>query len=151
MNGRVPPDAPLVAPPARPSVLFLDHAGVLGGAELSLLDLATAFSPRAEVLLLADGPFRSALAARGVCEDADGQRVNGIEADALENAKVIEAAENKARMRVQRAVREPFDHERNGENGASIDDVRAEAGQLRDAEFALEGDGGGVGGGRRGI
>jgi glycosyltransferase involved in cell wall biosynthesis len=47
-------------------VLFVDHAGVLGGAELSLLDLAAAFGPRAEVLLLADGPFRAALESRGV-------------------------------------------------------------------------------------
>jgi glycosyltransferase involved in cell wall biosynthesis len=46
--------------------LFVDHAGVLGGAELSLLDIASALGKRAEVLLLADGPFREALAARGV-------------------------------------------------------------------------------------
>jgi glycosyltransferase involved in cell wall biosynthesis len=47
-------------------ILFVDHAGVLGGAELSLLDLAAAFGVRAEVLLLADGPFRGALERRGV-------------------------------------------------------------------------------------
>lgn len=47
-------------------VLFVDHAGVLGGAELSLLDLAAALGARAEVLLLADGPFRVALESRGV-------------------------------------------------------------------------------------
>ena len=47
-------------------ILFIDHAGVLGGAELSLLDLAAAFGDRAEVLLLADGPFRPALERRGV-------------------------------------------------------------------------------------
>jgi glycosyltransferase involved in cell wall biosynthesis len=47
-------------------VLFVDHAGVLGGAELSLLDLAAAFGANAETLLLADGPFRAALEARGV-------------------------------------------------------------------------------------
>jgi len=51
---------------ASPRVLFVDHAGVLGGAELSLLDLAAAFGERAEVLLLADGPFRTALEARGI-------------------------------------------------------------------------------------
>jgi glycosyltransferase involved in cell wall biosynthesis len=49
-----------------PRVLFVDHAGVLGGAELSLLDLALAFGERAEVLLLSDGPFRALLAARGI-------------------------------------------------------------------------------------
>ncbi|MFI5310343.1 MAG: glycosyltransferase [Gemmatimonadales bacterium] len=49
-----------------PRVLFVDHAAVLGGAELSLLDLAAAMGERAEVLLLADGPFRAALEARGI-------------------------------------------------------------------------------------
>jgi glycosyltransferase involved in cell wall biosynthesis len=48
------------------SVLFVDHAGVLGGAELSLLDLAAAFGAGSETLLFADGPFRVALEARGV-------------------------------------------------------------------------------------
>jgi glycosyltransferase involved in cell wall biosynthesis len=52
-------------------VLFVDHAGVLGGAELSLLDLAAAFAADSEVLLLADGPFRAALGARGVTVDVE--------------------------------------------------------------------------------
>jgi glycosyltransferase involved in cell wall biosynthesis len=47
-------------------VLFVDHAGVLGGAELSLLDLVTAFGAQSQVMLLADGPFRTALESRGV-------------------------------------------------------------------------------------
>lgn len=47
-------------------VLFVDHAGVLGGAELSLLDLAVAFGAESETLLLADGPFRVMLEQRGV-------------------------------------------------------------------------------------
>ena len=47
-------------------VLFVDHAGVLGGAELSLLDVVAAFGARAEVLLLADGPFRELLQSRGI-------------------------------------------------------------------------------------
>jgi glycosyltransferase involved in cell wall biosynthesis len=47
-------------------VLFVDHAGVLGGAELSLLDLAAAFGAESETLLLADGPFRAMLEERGV-------------------------------------------------------------------------------------
>jgi Glycosyl transferase 4-like domain len=47
-------------------VLFVDHAGVLGGAELSLLDLAVAFGTESETLLLADGPFRVLLERRGV-------------------------------------------------------------------------------------
>jgi glycosyltransferase involved in cell wall biosynthesis len=51
---------------AQRGVLFVDHAGVLGGAELSLLDIAVAFGAGSETLLLADGPFRSALEKRGV-------------------------------------------------------------------------------------
>ena len=51
---------------AEPRALFIDHAGVFGGAELSLLDVATAFGARAEVVLLADGPFRVTLEARGI-------------------------------------------------------------------------------------
>ena len=47
-------------------VLFVDHAGVLGGAELSLLDLAAEFGVATEVLLLSDGPFRALLESRGV-------------------------------------------------------------------------------------
>ena len=54
-----------------PRVLFVDHAGVLGGAELSLLDVAPAFGASAGVVLLADGPFRAALARRGVAVDVE--------------------------------------------------------------------------------
>lgn len=51
---------------ARPRVLFVDHAGVLGGAELSLLDVIDAWRDRCAVTLLADGPFRLELERRGV-------------------------------------------------------------------------------------
>ncbi len=47
-------------------VLALDHVGVLGGAELSLLDIASAFGDEMSVRLFVDGPFRDALANRGV-------------------------------------------------------------------------------------
>lgn len=47
-------------------VLFVDHAGVLGGAELSLLDVASGLGERTAVVLLSDGPFREALEERGV-------------------------------------------------------------------------------------
>lgn len=50
----------------RPRVLFLDHVGVLGGAEWCLLDVARAFAGHCTVLLFADGPFRSKLEAAGV-------------------------------------------------------------------------------------
>ncbi|NET67757.1 MAG: glycosyltransferase family 4 protein [Moorea sp. SIO1G6] len=50
----------------RRRVLFVDHAAVLGGAELSLLDLAIAYRDTSEVLLFADGPFRERLEAAQV-------------------------------------------------------------------------------------
>ncbi len=50
-------------------ILFVDHAGVLGGAELSLLDIARAHRDTATVLLLSDGPFRTTLRDAGVRVD----------------------------------------------------------------------------------
>ena len=47
-------------------ILFVDHAGVMGGAEFSLLDIISAFGRQAAVVLLADGPFRTELERRGV-------------------------------------------------------------------------------------
>jgi glycosyltransferase involved in cell wall biosynthesis len=47
-------------------VLFVNHAAALGGAELSLLELAPAFAERCAVVLLADGPFRERLASAGL-------------------------------------------------------------------------------------
>ncbi|WP_372624419.1 glycosyltransferase [Falsiroseomonas sp.] len=49
-----------------PRILFLDHTAVLGGGELSLLDIAGRYRGRCRVLLLADGPFRTRLEAEGV-------------------------------------------------------------------------------------
>lgn len=49
-----------------PRVLFLDHVGVLGGAELFLLDIARHYTGFSKVLLLADGPFRERLERAGV-------------------------------------------------------------------------------------
>lgn len=50
----------------RHRVLFVDHAAVLGGAELSLLDLAIAYRQTSEVLLFDNGPFRDRLEAAGI-------------------------------------------------------------------------------------
>ncbi|WP_118181631.1 glycosyltransferase family 4 protein [Paraburkholderia phosphatilytica] len=65
-------------PPAKaPRVLAVDQSGVLGGAELSLLEIVKALRDRIEVLLLEDGPFRMALDTAGVPVDvlaADGLR-----------------------------------------------------------------------------
>ncbi|MCC7194547.1 MAG: glycosyltransferase [Gemmatimonadaceae bacterium] len=54
-----------------PRVLFVDHAGVLGGAELSLLDVIAAFGGSAGVVLLQDGPFRALLESRGVSVEVE--------------------------------------------------------------------------------
>ncbi len=50
----------------KPRVLFLDHTGSLGGAELFLLDIARDNSESSLVVLLADGPFRERLEESGV-------------------------------------------------------------------------------------
>jgi glycosyltransferase involved in cell wall biosynthesis len=47
-------------------VLFVNHSAALGGAELSLLELAPAFAERCAVLLLADGPLRERLRSAGL-------------------------------------------------------------------------------------
>ena len=52
-----------------PRILFVDHAGVLGGAELSLLDIATHFKATSRVVLFSDGPFRERLDRAGVPAD----------------------------------------------------------------------------------
>lgn len=48
------------------NILFLDQSGKLGGAELSLLDVASAVRDRCLVGLLADGPFRQTLEQRQI-------------------------------------------------------------------------------------
>ncbi|MEJ7811823.1 MAG: glycosyltransferase family 4 protein [Gemmatimonadaceae bacterium] len=53
----------------KPKVLFLSHSGVLGGAELFLLDLLhrePGIRERGTVGLLADGPFHERLEAEGI-------------------------------------------------------------------------------------
>jgi glycosyltransferase involved in cell wall biosynthesis len=47
-------------------VLFVDHSAVLGGGELSLLDIAHERRETCAVLLLSDGPFRELLQSKGV-------------------------------------------------------------------------------------
>jgi glycosyltransferase involved in cell wall biosynthesis len=50
----------------KPRVLFLDHAAVLSGAELYLLDLAPYYADRGKVLLFSDGPLRERLERTGI-------------------------------------------------------------------------------------
>lgn len=52
-------------------VLFVDHAGVMGGAEFSLLDIVTSLGDEASVALLGDGPFRVELERQGVAVSVD--------------------------------------------------------------------------------
>lgn len=47
-------------------ILFLNHLGVVGGAELELLDLARHYRRAAMVILFSDGPFRGLLEEAGV-------------------------------------------------------------------------------------
>jgi glycosyltransferase involved in cell wall biosynthesis len=60
-----------VTAPTPARTLFVDHSGVMGGAEHSLLDVVPAFGPHARVLLLADGPFRAELVRRSIPVDVD--------------------------------------------------------------------------------
>ncbi len=63
-------DPPVKGAAANPSsalrVLALDQSGVLGGAELSLLEIVKALRARMDVVLFDDGPFRAALNRAGV-------------------------------------------------------------------------------------
>ncbi|MBE9046312.1 glycosyltransferase family 4 protein [Pleurocapsales cyanobacterium LEGE 10410] len=47
-------------------ILFVDHTAVMGGAEISLLDLATAYSQTSKVMLFDDGPLQQRLETSGV-------------------------------------------------------------------------------------
>ena len=49
-----------------PKILFVDHTAVLGGAQLSLLDIATAMRHRSAVVLFEDGDFAAALVRRNL-------------------------------------------------------------------------------------
>ncbi|HHP7230957.1 MAG TPA: glycosyltransferase family 4 protein [Xenococcaceae cyanobacterium] len=50
----------------QPKILFVDHTAVLGGAELSLLDLATAYAQTSKVVLFKNGPLCLRLQNAGV-------------------------------------------------------------------------------------
>ena len=53
----------------KPRVLFVDHAGVLGGAELYLLDIVRAMKDQAHVVLFENGPFYDRLKQEGISAD----------------------------------------------------------------------------------
>ncbi|WP_028203134.1 glycosyltransferase family 4 protein [Paraburkholderia nodosa] len=66
--------------PEAPRVLAIDQSGVLGGAELSLLEVVKGLRSRIDVLLFNDGPFREAL-------DKAGARVEVLDSGALSNVR----------------------------------------------------------------
>jgi glycosyltransferase involved in cell wall biosynthesis len=47
-------------------ILFVDHTAAMGGAELSLLDISTAYAQTSKVLLFSDGTLRDRLEKAGV-------------------------------------------------------------------------------------
>ena len=49
-----------------PRILFVDHSGVMGGAEFSLLDIARHVDATGRVVLFEPGPFRDRLAAENI-------------------------------------------------------------------------------------
>lgn len=73
----------LVTAPSRLKILALDQTGALGGAELSLLELAKNMKTSVDVLLFEDGPFRAALQQAGVnVEVLHGSSLHGLSKDA---------------------------------------------------------------------
>jgi glycosyltransferase involved in cell wall biosynthesis len=49
-----------------PRILFISHTGTLGGAELSMIDIAVQFRDTATFVLFEDGPFRKRLQDRDI-------------------------------------------------------------------------------------
>jgi len=81
-GARLPAYVPYKAEPvaSAPRILAVDQSGVLGGAELSLLEIVKALRSRIEVVLFDDGPFRTAL-------DSAGVTVNVLDAGALKHVR----------------------------------------------------------------
>src|SRR6185437_9267002 len=70
-TAKLPPYVPYRADAAAnaPRILAVDQSGVLGGAELSLLEIVKALRSRIQVVLFDDGPFHTALTEAGVSVD----------------------------------------------------------------------------------
>ena len=76
----------------RRKILFVDHAAVLGGAELHLLDIATAYQETSRVFLFADGAFKDKLEAAGIAVEiaqATESVLNVRASSGLEAVKVL--------------------------------------------------------------
>ncbi len=64
-------------------ILFLDQSGKLGGAELSLLDVAYPYRHNGLVVLFQDGPFRARLEQRNIPVRVMNQQLSMSKADGL--------------------------------------------------------------------
>lgn len=84
-----------------PRVLFIDHAGVMGGGQHSLLDIAHHFAKSCKVLLFADGPFRERLQQRGVAVEVltAPRKVSGVsrQATLLQDLRAVSGVLHLAR------------------------------------------------------
>ena len=91
-------------PAARgPATLVLDQSGVLGGAELSLLEIMKHMRANADVLLFDDGPFRAALDEIGARVDvvegalAGVRKQGGVSAGAVKQRRLVRDVARRAR------------------------------------------------------
>ncbi|CAN5312088.1 N/A [soil metagenome] len=89
-------------------VLFVDHAAVLGGAQLCLLDIAAAFRERCAVALFEAGPFQAALRGAGVqVIDIDtGDSLKTVKKDSSRLGGTALLGMARASIRVARAARD---------------------------------------------
>jgi glycosyltransferase involved in cell wall biosynthesis len=100
----------VIARSGTPRVLFVDHTGLMGGAQHSLLDIAEANRDRASIALLEDGPFALALERRQVpvIRLEGGSALRRVKkASALPGAGALAAAVTLARQLARAAA--PFD------------------------------------------
>jgi len=90
-------------------VLFVDQSGQMGGAQLSLLDIARHRRHDSAVLLLDDGPFRARLAEQGVPVSVEaggavgGLRQRGIGAGTLRGLLALPSLVRRVARRAARA------------------------------------------------
>jgi hypothetical protein len=87
-----------------PKILAIDQTGVLGGAELSLLEFARNKKESIDVVLFDDGPFRRALADAGVKVDVlDASRLRGMSKQGAPKLRALAGIASLVRETVGRA------------------------------------------------
>ena len=92
----------------KPRVLFVDHAAVLGGGELCLLDIAAAVRDRCAVALFEAGPFQAALRGAGVkvIDINTGDKLKSVKKDSSLPKASAMIAMARAATRLARAARD---------------------------------------------